>query len=55
MKNTTPKRAEMLEALTQIANYILPVYTDEQGRARVPVENAEHLRNVARKALHIEA
>lgn len=40
----------LLEALTDIANYVLPVF-EHDGASWVRVEHAEHLRSVAREAL----
>jgi hypothetical protein len=49
-----PSRAKLVKALHEIAIYVLPVYTDEQGRQRVPLEFAERPITVARKALGVK-
>jgi len=52
-----PTRKQLEAALEEIATYILPVYTMpaypmDAGGKFVKLEHAEHLRTVAKEALH---
>ena len=45
-----PTKADLIEALHNIASYSLPVYQHD-GKKMVPLENADYLRTMAKEAL----
>ena len=48
----TEKLKKYEEALRNISGYVLPVYTKEDGKKYVPVNNALALRKFAKEALN---